>query len=185
LGEMDELDLTDFFKTKSQAIDFSSRVTTVLEDIYHTDFSIEKSLTQQFGIQKKDIFIRLLRENNVDVGSTPMLQEFLKKIQEKISSLAVMSLTLAFEPTDLSLKAIAQWFLMNIHQQVLLEFVVDPGIIAGIHITYNGKFKDYSIKTAFDQILKNYLQHQTQGFASPSQAATEDGQNTEFISFGR
>src|SRR5581483_4224991 len=46
----------------------------------------------------------------------------------------------------------------NIHKQMLFDISVDKNLIAGARITYNGKFFDFSIKSTFERILKEYME---------------------------
>jgi len=149
---MEDLDLSVFFKTNVEAIDFRTGLSNISEKIYSTDFDLEKALIAQFGIEKKDRFEMLLRNNNILPNSGPALKDFLGKLQEKISSLPVISLTLAFEPGERDLESIFDWFPLNINKQLLLDIKVDTDIIAGAYINYNGKYSDFSIKPIFDQI---------------------------------
>ncbi len=152
---MEDLDLSSFFTTKPQAIDFSTRLATISQELYHTNFSLEKSLMEQFGMQKKDKFITVLRENKIHTESNSDLVTFFTAIQEKISLLPVLSLTIAFEPEEQTLKRISEWFVLTMHKQVLFEILVDPTLIGGAAITFNGKYKDCSIRSIFKRVLKD------------------------------
>ena len=68
----------------------------------------------------------------------------------KISALPVLSLTIAFEPQDGTLKTLAEWFFINMHKQMLFELEVDRKVIAGAKIKYNGKFYDFTIRSTFE-----------------------------------
>jgi F0F1-type ATP synthase delta subunit len=154
---MVKLDLSDFFTTKAQAVDFTTRLSTISQAVYATDFHLEEALTDQFGVQRKDKFMGLLRDNEIKVESNTALQEFLSLVDKQASSLLVVTLTLAFEPDEETLHEFSKWFFLNTSHQVLFEIKVEPGLIAGAAILYNGKFKDFSIKPQFDQILAKTL----------------------------
>ncbi len=157
---MENLDLSHFCKTKGQALDFASRIAAIAETIYHTNFSLERALTEQFGVQKKDRFIALLREQQISTESRNALKEFFALLSEKVTSLPVLALTLAFEPSDTVLQAISQWFLLNAKKQVLMDIQIDRSLIAGATLTFNGKFKDYSIRTQFQKVVSETLSSQ-------------------------
>jgi hypothetical protein len=148
---MGGLDFSDFFRTNVQAVDFITRLANISEELYETNFNLEKALVEQFGIRKSDKFNELLRDNRIPPGSSAALKDFINKIQEIVSSLPVVSLTIAFEPEEETLKNIFDWFPLNINRQVLLDIKVDPNLIAGANIGYNGKCLDCSIKPIFDQ----------------------------------
>ena len=159
---MNTIDLSPFFQTKIQAADFSSRVATLAEKIYETDFNLEKALMDQFGLKKKDGFMTLLRDNKIASESNTALKQFLTQLQETIAALPVLSLTIAFEPTEKTMKALSEWFLINSNRQVLFAVTVDSRIIAGASISFNGKDQDFSIKAKFDQIVQEGLTKKTQ-----------------------
>ena len=154
---MDQIDLSDFFTTRAEANDFLSRLTTLSEMFFQTGFDLEKSLNEQFGINKSDRIIAILRANNVPTESLPAVKEFIFILMSKISSLPVLSLTVAFEPKAETLKSLSEWFFINLHKQMLFDISLDQNIIAGAKITYNGKFFDFSIKSTFERILQNYM----------------------------
>ena len=155
---MDQIDLSDLFTTKVEANDFLARLTTISEMFFQTGFNLEHALHQQFGVNKSDKIITILRTNNVNPESLPAVKDFFFILMSKISSLPVISLTIAFEPQDQTLKSLAQWFFINMHKQVLFDLFVDHTILAGAHITYNGKFFDFSIKSTFERILQGYME---------------------------
>ena len=157
---MASLDLSAFFQTKAQSADFSSRLAALSEKIYETNFNLEKSLMEQFGLKKKDEFMKILRDQNVSIETNTELKKFLTDMQKDISALPVLSLTLAFEPKEKTLKALSEWFVLNIKKQLLLEINVDPQLIAGASISFNGKDSDYSIREKFDTIMQKTINKQ-------------------------
>lgn len=166
---MDTFDLSHFFKTKSQANDFTARLTTISHAVYQSGFNLEAALAETFGLRKKDKFIALLRENNISAESSAALTEFLTRLQEKVSQLPVLSITLAFEPKEQTLKSLSDWFLINKKSQVLFDIRVDESLIAGVAIEYQGKYIDYSTKPLVARILTDVITQKTQ----PAQVAPE------------
>jgi F0F1-type ATP synthase delta subunit len=154
---METIDVSTFCKTKSEANDFMKRLAIISEKIYETNFQLDKVALELFGIQKKDRFLLLLRDNNVPSESASLLKEFLTKLQDTIAKLPVLSLTIAFEPKEETLQAFSEWFLINTKKQVLFNVVVDPCLIAGATISFNGKHGNFSIKESFDRIVGNVL----------------------------
>lgn len=146
---METIDLSDLFHTKAQADDFSARLSEIEKKIFETNFNPETALLEHFGIKKKDIFMTLLRNNKVNPESRLAIKEFIEKIQQKISSLSVLSIILAFEPKEETLRALSSWFVLNTNKQVLFDISVDRALIAGAAIYSNGKYLDFSIRSTF------------------------------------
>lgn len=183
---MENIDLSIFFQTRTQAADFSKGLTYIIESLYKTDFQLEKVLLEQFGLQKKDVFLTFLRKNNVATDTVAPLKEFLTKMQEYIHALPTLSLTIAFEPKEETLRAISQWFVGQLHKQILLEITVNPAIIAGTAITFRGKYLDYSIQSIFDKAVSEILTPTALQNSSQIQSVTlTKQQSTEDITLGR
>lgn len=154
---MDNVDLSDLFTTRTEANDFLMRLTTISEMFFQTGFNFDHALTQHFGINKRDRFISILNANNINTESLPAVKEFIFILMSKISSLPVLTLAIAFEPQEQTLKTLAEWFFINMHKQILFDISVDKSVIAGAKITYNGKFFDFSIRPTFERVLQNYI----------------------------
>jgi len=151
---MDKLDVSYFMKTKSQANDFSTRLSKIIAHLYETDFNLEKELLDEFGIQKKDKIMTLLRTNEVNIDKVDVLKVFLLKMQDTIAHLPVLDITIAFEPKEKTLQDMTEWFIMNIKRQMLLNITLNTDIIGGAQLGFNGKYFDASIKPAFEKALK-------------------------------
>lgn len=154
---MDILDLSDLFNTKAQADDFTNRLSAISQKVFATQFNPEAALLDNFGIKKKDAFMTLLRNNNVNPESRLAIKDFIEKIQTKILTLPVISLILAFEPKEETLQTFSRWFVINVNKQVLFDVQVDKSLVAGAAIRSGGKYLDFSIKPVLDKITSEVL----------------------------
>ncbi len=150
---METIDLSDLFNTRAQAEDFSARLAIILKQAFATGFNPEKALLEQFGISKKEAFMTMLRNNNINPESRLAIKEFIEKIQAKIATLPTISLVLAFEPKEETLQSLSRWFILNTNKQVLFEIKVDKSIIGGASILSGGKYLDYTIKPNFEKMM--------------------------------
>jgi len=153
-----QIDFSEFFSTKAEANVFQSGLTSVTDKIFQNDFNIEKALSDQFGINTSDRLLAIMREHAINMQSRENIKTFLTTMQESISKLPTLTLTIAFEPQEKTLKSLSEWFLINMKRQVVFDFSVDKKVIAGATLTYNGKFFDFSVKPVFERILKNYTE---------------------------
>lgn len=154
---MDNIDLSAFFTTKAEANDFLTRISQLSERVYNTGFDLEKELSDKLGLTKKEKFMILLRDNNVSTSSNSELKAFFEKISTIITSLPVLSVTIAFEPRDTTLKKLSDWFVLNFKRQALFELRVDKKIIGGAVINFKGKHEDFTIKSRFEQITQRLI----------------------------
>lgn len=162
---MQNIDVSQLVKTKAQARELSIRIASVAEQVFQNNFSLEQALSEQFGIQKKDLLLTILRNNQVNTEKPSAMKEFLTKLQEHINTLPVLSITLAVEPTEKTLRILSDWFLMNLKRQVLLDISVEPSLIAGIAIHYNGRFLDFSVRERVQTVI--------QGLVTPQHSVTQ------------
>jgi len=157
LHNIGTIDLSNFFNTKAEANDFVTRLATISENLYQTDFTIEHALMEAFGIKKKDIFILLLREQGIPLDATSALKEFFCQLAKSVATFPVLTITVSFEPKEQTLKTLSTWFVVNTKRQVIFDIQVDPSLLAGAAITFNGKFFDFSVRSHFDQIFNDAL----------------------------
>lgn len=181
---MENFDISTFCKTKNEASDFLESLLKVSKEIYETKFNLDSALSDNLGMNKKEKFLNLLRDNNINPGDNSALEGFIEKLQEKIKSLPVVSLSIAFEPDAKTLETISEWFLLNAKKEVLLDIVIDVRIVGGVTIYYNGKFKDYSIQPKIQSIISNRLQN-SQVNTIYSKAGTPEPKINEHFSLGR
>jgi F0F1-type ATP synthase delta subunit len=167
---MEPIDLSEFMTTKAEANDFLERITTVTEKVFQTNFNFQNALKEQFGVTKSDRFLSLLLNNNINAESLPAVKDFLHKLQEQVTQLPVLSITIAFEPSQQTLAALSEWFLVNMKKQMLFDITVDKRLVAGAIINYHGKHRDFSVRPVFKQILENTLHATTN--PAPAQQPT-------------
>lgn len=164
---MQALDLSFFCKTKSEAADFAMKIVTLNEKLYETSFNLEETLLTLFGLQKKEHFLKLLTQQEVPLTANGKIKEFLTKLSDHIAKLPVLSLTIAFEPTQKTLKTFSDWFIQQQHTQMLFDVQVDQTLIGGTIINYQGYHADYSIKQSFQKILTDVLAQSVQQPKTP------------------
>jgi F0F1-type ATP synthase delta subunit len=182
---MDQIDFSEFFSTKAEANDFLSSLTAVIDKIFQTDFHIQKALSDHFGINKSDRLISIMRENTINTESRENVKLFLQKIHDAVAALPVLSITIAFEPQEKTLKALSEWFLINMKKQVVFDFTVDRKVVAGATLNYNGKFFDFSIRPVVERILQMYTQKLTKPETKQVLAEQPVHQRVQDISMGR
>lgn len=85
-----------------------------------------------------------------------VLLKTINSLQEQLTSLPVVQITIAREPSNNTIDIIAAWFASNVGE-LLLTIFVNPKLIAGIQIAFKGRYKDLSLVTKIDEFLKKSL----------------------------
>lgn len=176
MGEI--LDLSGFFVTKSQASDFIRGVSNIIDKMYEINFNLENAFAQEFGIDKRDKFIELLHENS---HKNLSLKDYLTSFIEQVKIMPELDIAIAYEPNAETLKAISQWFIISYNKQVLLNIKVDKNLVAGAAINYQGKYRDYSYRNIFNEIVKKHLA----SVVNQNHNSQIQHQQTEFMTIGR
>ena len=128
-----------------------------MKKVFETNFNPETALLEQFGIEKKEAFMTILRNNKVNAESRLAIKDFIEKVQQKIETMPVLSLVLAFEPDNATLQGLSQWLILNTNKQVLFDIKIDRTLIGGASIYSNGKYLDFSIKPVFDKVFDEMI----------------------------
>lgn len=79
------------------------------------------------------------------------LYEILKTVEEKAFDTQVLTLYLPFEATGQTVKLIADKTRGILHRPVLLEIRYDSVLIAGLALSLNGIYKDYSLRAKIEE----------------------------------
>ena len=82
------------------------------------------------------------------------IESYLKKIIQEISDLKIVEVTLGYQPTEDSLNKFAEKIRNLKGQTTLLSISYNPQILAGAVITYEGEYRDFSLRHAFDAEYK-------------------------------
>lgn len=70
--------------------------------------------------------------------------------------MTTVNLTLAFLPSKSLVKKLALWFKKNFGSKVVLDIQVDPKILGGAILSFNGYYRDFSLKKKLERKLKNF-----------------------------
>lgn len=85
------------------------------------------------------------REQKEEINLRPLLF-FLEQLRKSLLSLPVINLEIAFNPEKETIEKIYQWFLKSLKQKVILNFKINPRIIGGLILEYQGKIWDDSLR---------------------------------------
>ncbi len=83
---------------------------------------------------------------------------FLEMLKEHLFSLPKVKMQLAFSPDADSLARISQWLEKEFKYRVILDITVNPGLMAGAIIEYQGKRANFSLSKKMKEIkIASYL----------------------------
>lgn len=62
----------------------------------------------------------------------------------ELENLRSIKLTLAYEPTRTNILTFSNWTKKNVAEDVILDINIDPKLVAGAQIIWNGKYQDHA-----------------------------------------
>lgn len=95
-----------------------------------------------------------IRTELPDVSDVGLAQNYIKNLKGELSKLKTLKLKIAFEPTDSSIDKFSDFAHRYIGRDVLIDFEIDPQIFGGAEITYEGEYRDLSLKRLFESEYK-------------------------------
>jgi hypothetical protein len=109
--------------------------------------------TLEQSVSKK-LYNAIKRELGGEVnGSNLELQKaLLREIKTRVSSMEMVRLMIAVEPTERMISRIYKWVVDNLGPEKLLEFEVDKSMLGGARITYRGRFADFSWEKKWKEV---------------------------------
>lgn len=71
-------------------------------------------------------------------------ENVLENWKVELENLRSLKLTLAYEPTRTNILTFSNWAKKNVAEDVILDINIDPAIVAGAQIIWNGKYQDHA-----------------------------------------
>jgi len=104
-------------------------------------------------------FFEKMEEKGMLSKNPEQQSSFLEKIKKYLLSLPEVKLEIAFSPSSDFLKKINLWFKEELGQKVILDLTVNPKIVGGAIIEYQGNWQDYSLAKKIDRLINDKLAH--------------------------
>lgn len=157
-----QIDLSSFFSeinTTEELQLFYKEIDLIISRLFHDGGSLEGALSSSVSAGKKEKILELLRASNISAENLVEIQKKLELIKEVGNFIPVISVKLAFEPSQQIVKNINLWFVRNLQEKVFLDISVERNILGGVFLSLNGEFLDRTLKTKIDSLLstKKYL----------------------------
>lgn len=92
-----------------------------------------------------------------DKKDVETIQEELSLVQKQIKDAESIDLTIAIEPTEEMVQTIYQWIKSNLNRKLIINFKIDPSVLGGAVVSYQGKYIDRSLRVKLDHCFFNGL----------------------------
>lgn len=145
------ISISPYISTSYHLLEFSSALDR-LERAFFQNKKPTAAIDSEIPFPLSENFKKMAGENEINLENIEEANAFVNKIREELRMIKPLTLTLGIQPTLDMIKEINHWIITNLKQVVALDFVIDPDVIAGAKVEFDGKIQDFSIKK---EILNN------------------------------
>ena len=151
-----QYDILGYIKTVDQLEDFSLEIDTVLSGLFKArNKNIDEVLDKTVGKSTADTLRTIIEKNKIDSFDYSSLDKLLNNLKEDLKKIKVLKISLAIDPSKEQIEHIFNWVKENLGEGIILDIDKDESILGGAVISFNGQYKDFSLKRALEKIFKN------------------------------
>ncbi len=137
--------------TVTEGWDLMHQIDSLIESLFNTKMTFTEKIDLYLEFSIKGNILLLLEKSGVDSNDAKAVEKFLNELKVKIKAIPTFQIHIAYDPNMTTIKHLAEWIYFNLHQNVLIDVKVDPTLIAGGIIGFNGKMSDLSLKKKIEQ----------------------------------
>lgn len=146
-----------YVRTTQEAAELLLHIDSLLAKLYTIEREpFEKiayaSLDPQIAKTIHDVFSSL----KLSWTNGEQIKDFFANLKQAIQRSAVITLTLAYKPSNEAIAAFSQWTRTNIHVNTLLEINRDQDLLGGAIVVYKGNYLDLSVKKRLDEYFQKH-----------------------------
>ena len=142
-------------KTIEQLEEFSSEIDNILSNLFKVkNRNIEEILDRTVGQKTLEIVKKLVRENKIDSSDYNSLDKLLSGIKQDLKKIRILKMSLAIDPTFEIIDRLFDWVRKNLGEGIILDIDKNETILGGAIISFDGEYKDFSLKRALEGIFQ-------------------------------
>ena len=145
--------LFSYIRTKQDSLYLREQLTELGRDLYNVSTPFDSRVHELFSFELAEKLLAEAREQSVTLTDPQRVSSFLNTLEQGLQALPTGTLRLAFEPQYDLVKSISSWFDSELQSHVLLDIVVDPSVIGGLIVEWNGSHRDYTLKKIIQEKL--------------------------------
>lgn len=148
-------DLLSLIKTTLEAQHALQEIDILMTHLYRIesgapDEILAKYVSHDFAVS----LIRSFKRNNVSWQEQEQTKDFLFGLKKSIEALKVLKLTLAFKPASHMVLLFSGRVRAELGQYILLDFSYDPSIMGGAIISFQGVYKNFTLKKRIADVFE-------------------------------
>lgn len=139
------------------------KLDTLIVDLFRLspeskEFNLEKYLQDHAGIEFTQLIQNLAEDNKIDPRDLQQIKNLLSTLRQNLAQLKIFKIILAIDPDkDFALK-LSNWVHEHINKDVIVEIEVNPIILGGSIIIFDGKYFNNSLSNIINQSISQHIQ---------------------------
>ncbi len=145
-------DLTKKIITKEDLIFFLEEINLVEGIVFK---NVEAPLSERVKGKVREGFkdeIKKLEKEGIVSASPNQQFSFFDELKKYLQKIPLVKLEVSFEPSENFLLRIKKWFKEENHQEVILDLIVNPKVVGGVIIEYQGRYRNFSLAKKIDEL---------------------------------
>ncbi len=148
-------DLIILVKTTTEAQHLLTEIDILLRLLYtlengRPDAILTKYVSHDFAVS----LIRSFKKNNISWDDQEKTKDFLFGLKKSIEAAKVLKLTLSFKPDSHMVSLFSGHITRTFGQYILLDFTYDPSIMGGAIISFQGVYKNFTLKKRIADVFE-------------------------------
>jgi len=119
----------------------------------------KKPLSEKIKGEVREEFrniIEKLEKEKIITRSPDQQFSFFDNFKKYLKNIPQLKLEIAFLPSEEFLLDVKNWFKKEKNKEVILDLTVNPKLVAGAIIEYEGRYGNFSIAKKIDELFSNY-----------------------------
>lgn len=149
-------DILGDIKTVAELDNFLAEIENVLAGLFKVrNRNIDQILDKTAGKSTADKIKRLIAQDKINPTDYDSLEKLLTTLKETLKKIKTLKISLAIDPPGKMVEHFFDWVKENIGQGIILDIDKDETILGGAIITFNGIYKDFSLRRSLEEIFKS------------------------------
>ena len=149
------LPITSYIYSVDDKASLLEKLAKIEKAIFTTKKSFEEYVNEEFAFSVSQSLLLSAKEANVSFDSPESITQFLTRQQEAVRALPVVGIRVALPLSFDTVRSISKWFDINLEKKILVDVKIDPSLLGGAAIEWNGKYMDYSLKKILHEKFKS------------------------------
>ncbi|GEM_PF-2275223 len=126
-------------------------IESILDALYRKDKDVPSLIETNMP---RAVVVPLKRNLLANDASLDVRKEYLEGLQNALQKLQVLSLEIAFDPTEETITTLINWVRKNIGSTVIMDISLDRTLLAGGRISYEGRYKEINLARLVEEVVR-------------------------------